>query len=164
MNERQTKSAITDFPLIWRWTSPAHALFSHSELAGLHPCSPVEAARIHDDSRAFDIRDGLDPQYFSGLSAHSANVSTAEGSSWLRAQVPDLAEQVVVSWERDTALQTSWDFFTARWDDFCYPSSDDVLILPDSGSWVLRYHHEEIFYFGSRKLNLGSLSDLTYLP
>jgi hypothetical protein len=46
--------------------------------------------------------------------------------------------------------RTSWEFFTAHWDDFCYPLSDDVLVLPDSGAWVLRYHHEEVFYFGNR--------------
>jgi hypothetical protein len=55
-----------------------------------------------------------------------------------------------VSWDRETALRTSWEFFTAHWDDFCYPLTDDVLIIPDCGSWVLRYHHEEIFYFGDR--------------
>ena len=144
-------SAITDFPLIWRWTSATHALFSDSELAGLHPCWPAEAARIHDDLRLFDLGDGIDQQYFSGVCVQSADVSTAEGCSWLRVQAPNLTEQVAVSWDRGTALYTSWEFFTAHWDDFCYPASDDVLILPDTGRWVLRYHHEEIFYFGNAK-------------
>jgi hypothetical protein len=101
-------SAIADFPLIWRWTSSTHALFSESELAGLHPCSPAEAARIHDASRSFDLRDGLDEQFFSSVRVHSADISVLEGCSWLRAQAPNLSEQVTVSWERDTALRTSW--------------------------------------------------------
>ena len=150
MNESHSMSAIAEFPLIWRWTSATHALFSDSELAGLRPCSPAEAARIHDDSRSFDLRDGLDKRHFSSVRVQSAEISISDGCSWLRAQAPNLAEQVTVSWERDTALRTSWEFFTAHWDDFCYPLSDDVLVLPDCGSWVLRYHHEEIFYFGSR--------------
>jgi hypothetical protein len=53
-----------------------------------------------------------------------------------------------VSWDRETALRAGWEFFTAHWDDFCYPLSDDVLVIPDTGSWVLRYHHEKMFYFG----------------
>jgi len=142
--------ANADFPLIWRWTSPTHALFSESELAGLRPCSPPESARIHDDSRPFDIRDGLDERQFCSVLVQFADVSIAAGCSWLRAQAPNLSEQVTVSWERDMALRTSWEFFTAHWDDFCYPLSDDVLILPDGGGWVLRYHHGKTFYFGNR--------------
>jgi hypothetical protein len=152
MNESHPRSAIAEFPLIWRWTSAAHALFSESELASLHPCSPTEAARIHDDSRYFDLLDGLDKRHFSSVHVRSADISISEGCSWLRAQAPNLAERVTVSWERDTALRTIWEFFTARWDDFCYPLSDNVLVLPDSGTWVLRYHHEEIFYFGDRNI------------
>ena len=151
MNQGHSTSAITDFPLIWRWTRPTHALFSESELAGLHPISPAEAARIHDESHAFDLRDGLNQQYFDSVRVESADVPIPEGCSWLRAQAPNLTEQVTVSWDRDTALRTSWEFFTSHWDDFCYPSSDDVLILPESGSWVLRYHHEAIFFFGRRE-------------
>jgi hypothetical protein len=150
MNENQSMSAIAEFPLIWRWTSAAHASFSESELAGLRPCSRTEAARIHDDSHSFDLRDGLDKRHFINVRVQSADISILDGCSWLRAQAPNLAEQVTVSWERDTALRTGWEFFTGHWDDFCYPLSDDVLVLPDSGRWVLRYHHDEIFYFGDR--------------
>lgn len=143
-------SAIADFPLIWRWTSPTHALFTESELAGLRPCSPTEAARIYDDSRLFDARTGLDPQQFSSVRVQSADLPVPDGCSWLRSQAPNLAEQVTLSWNRETALRTTWEFFTAHWDDFCYPLSDDVLVLPDSGVWALRYYHEETFYFGNR--------------
>jgi hypothetical protein len=141
---------IRDFPLIWRWTTATHALFSESELAGLHPCSAAEAARIHDDSLRFDLADGLDERHFSSVCVQSADISIRDGCSWLRSQAPNLAEQVTISWQRDTALRTDWELFTAHWDDFCYPASDDVLVLPDSGTWVLRYNHEEIFYFGHR--------------
>jgi hypothetical protein len=143
-------SPIAEFPLIWRWTSVSHALFSESELAGLHPCSLAEAASVHDISRSFDLRDGLDTRHCNNVRAQRADISISDGCSWLRAQAPDLSEQVTVSWDRETALSTSWEFFTAHWDDFCYPLSDDVIVLPNSGRWVLRYHHDEIFYFGDR--------------
>lgn len=144
--------AIGDFPLIWRWTSVTHALFSESELAGLHPYSATEAARIYNDSRPFAVGAGLNPQRFSRVLVQSADISIPVGCSWLRAQASNLAEQVTLSWDRETALRTSWEFFTAHWDDFCYPQSDEVLILPASGSWVLLFHHEETFIFGNRKV------------
>lgn len=150
MNESHSPSAIAEFPLIWRWTSATHALFSESELAGLHPCSPGEAARIYDESRAFDTRTGLDPKHFSSVRVQSADISIPDGCSWLRSQAPNITEQVTLSWGCETALRTTWEFFTAHWDDFCYPLSDDVLVLPDSARWALRYYHEETFYFGIR--------------
>lgn len=148
-------ATIADFPLIWRWTSPKHALFSPAELAGLHPCSGAEAAHIYLDSRPFATRLGLDPRWFSSVLVHDADTPVAEGCSWLRGQCADLTEQVTLSWDRGTALRTNWEFFTAQWDDFCYPLSDDVLVLPDSARWVLFYHHAEIFYFGNRNASLG---------
>jgi len=141
---------IADFPLIWRWTSSSHALFSASELAGMHPCSATDAARIYDQSRPFTARAGLDPKKFSSVLVHSAEIPIHEGCAWLRAQSADLAQQVTLSWDRCTALRTSWNFFTAHWDDFCYPLSDEVLILPENARWVLLYHYEEAFYFGNR--------------
>lgn len=144
---------ITDFPLIWRWTSPTHALFSPSELAGLHPCSAVEAARIDDESRHYLLPTGLDPQYFTDVHARSAETSLADGSVWLQAQVKNTTDQVTVLWNSQTALRTSWVFFASHWDDFCYPLSDEVLVLPDDRSWILFYHHEETFFFGYRNVS-----------
>ena len=149
--KNQAMPTISDFPLIWRWTNASHALFSESELEGLHPCSPAEAARFHDVSRSFDTRTGLDQMHFASVLVQSASISTSEGCSWLRSQASHLAEPVTVSWDRETALRTSWEFFTRHWDDFCYPSSDDVLVVPDSGDWALGYYHDESFYFGNRK-------------
>lgn len=141
--------AISDFPLVWRWTSPTHALFTRSELAGLHPCSPAEAARIDEALRPFTLRRGLDPQRFSSVLFHSADIPISDGCAWLRDQYPTLSEQVTVSWDHVTALRTDWGFFTAHWDDFCYPS-DEVVVAPDSARWLLFHLHDERFYFGIR--------------
>jgi hypothetical protein len=145
-------SNIMDFPLIWRWTSPTHALFSASELAALRPCTHAEVARVRDETRVINLREGLDARQFRNVRQQSADISTSEGCKWLRTQAPDLSEQVIVSWDVEMALRAPWEFFTARWDDFCYPASDDVLVIPDTGNWVLRYHHEEIFYFGDDRV------------
>lgn len=77
-------------------------------------------------------------------------LSVTRGSATIRPLNPNLSEQVALSWSRDMSLRTSWEFFTAHWDDFCYPVSDEVLILPDSGGWVLLYQHQETFFFGNR--------------
>jgi hypothetical protein len=117
----------------------------------LEPCASKEAARIYDESRLFDHREGLNESQFDNVRTQSADLSAAEGCDWLRSQSPQLTEKIIVSWDRETALRTDWDLFTSQWDDFCYPATDDLLVLPASAEWILRYHHEEIFYFGVRK-------------
>jgi hypothetical protein len=56
-----------------------------------------------------------------------------------------------VRWDASTAVRTTWDVFTEYWDDFCYPSSDDVEVFPQSGEWLLLYHHWEQFEWGHRR-------------
>ena len=92
----------------------------------------------------------LDPQQFEHIHTQSADVPVADVCSWLPARSSDLTASVTLSWQRDTALRTTWELFTARWDDFCYPSSDDVFVSPESGRWVLLYHHWGQFHFANR--------------
>src|SRR3954451_13209580 len=132
-------SNIHDFPLIWRWTSPSHALFSTAQLALLVPCFEDDAQRLHDNSlRYFSGRAlELDKNTFQVVHSHPADVSTDEGCRWLRDQFGELSARISISWDPQTALETRWDLFTSHWNDFCYPSSDDVFISPIDNSWLL---------------------------
>ncbi len=56
-------------------------------------------------------------------------------------------ERIVVSWSSDIALVTRWDTFLDHWDAFCYPSSDDVTVMPLRGGWALCYYHDELMEF-----------------
>ena len=38
----------------------------------------------------------------------------------------DGSQTVIVHWDNTTAVETTWEVFAHYWDDFCYPSSDDV--------------------------------------
>jgi hypothetical protein len=58
--------------------------------------------------------------------------------------------RVVVSWDRRTALETSWGTFASQWESFCYPGSDDATVCPLDERWVLCYHHWEAFSFSRR--------------
>lgn len=139
---------IHQFPLIWRWTSVNHAEFSSSELAQLLPCQSSESACFWDGANELVTSSGLDKQRFTVVHEHSADVPVDRGCIWLRSLEPNLTIEITVSWDAETALVTNWGFFTSHWDDFCYPLSDDVIVMPSSRAWVLRFHHEEIFYFG----------------
>ncbi|HKV52762.1 MAG TPA: hypothetical protein VJO52_16325 [Gemmatimonadaceae bacterium] len=54
---------------------------------------------------------------------------------------------VIVSWDADTAVITSWPVFVTYWTDFCYASSDDVTIWEPTKPWTLCYYHYEVMRF-----------------
>lgn len=64
----------------------------------------------------------------------------------------DTEQQVIVSWDKDTAVVASWGVFCDYWDDFCYAASDDVSAFPVSFDWVLFYQHGERFVFGQKRV------------
>lgn len=59
-------------------------------------------------------------------------------------------EDLIISWLQDTAVKVPIKIFFKHWDDFCYPSSDDVFISPISKKWILYFMHENYFEFGFR--------------
>lgn len=56
-------------------------------------------------------------------------------------------EKIIVNWGPDSAVITDSATFIKYWDDFCYPSSDDVSIYPEDESWLLQYFHFVVFSF-----------------
>jgi hypothetical protein len=68
----------------------------------------------------------------------------------LLALPPDATTEILASWDARTAVATDWETFVEHWDDFCYPSSDDVTVWPLDRSWTLCYRHFETFQFSSR--------------
>ena len=58
--------------------------------------------------------------------------------------------QVAMSYDRSTALVMSVGILCRYWRDFCYPGSDDIVIYPFDGSWILAYDHEECFVLRRR--------------
>src|SRR5438046_819950 len=108
----------------------------------MQPIEQREARHLFQKSLHFLVRDSLPPREFTTIVRHSADVPTEVGRSWLRDQQPDLSVQMFVSWQQEAAIPTRWEIFTEYWDDFCYPSSDDVLVWPESERRALFYFHE----------------------
>ncbi len=127
---------IQEFPLAWRWTQPSHSVLPPEVLARIRPLSSSEA---RDISRVAVLE--------SAATMHHTTSDSGDVRSWLRTVQSDLQACIYVIWTREWAVQTSWDIFTEYWDDFCYPSSDDVTVRPGTGDWRLVYHHYEQFDF-----------------
>ena len=52
---------------------------------------------------------------------------------------------IFISWSEDLGVETNWKIFSEYWADFCYPSSDDITVMPTTGRWRLMYYHWDQF-------------------
>lgn len=77
-------------------------------------------------------------------SADRIDSRSPDVTAWLTERIPSRTP-VVVSWDAAHAILTDSELFISHWDDFCYPSSDDVSVMPLDGSWVLHFWHWQQF-------------------
>jgi hypothetical protein len=135
--------SLDDFPLRWRFERDRRGL-STDDLSRVRPLSAAAAATV--DRCATDA---CDEGWTSRLTFRSDDAPSVVLDR-LRELPPAATETVLISWDARTAAVTDWELFVAHWDDFCYPASDDVTVLPAGGEWVLCYHHYEVFQFRQR--------------
>jgi hypothetical protein len=135
--------SIDSFPLRWRWTQPSHAVLPPDVLATICPLPPAEADTLTGRAQAI---------WALPAGTETRHVDAAEGDDmgvrcWLESLGIDTDAVVVIYWDDGLAVRTIWKTFTAFWGDFCYPASDDVVVMPDHDSWALCYGHEEWLAF-----------------
>ena len=129
---------LSTFPLSWRWTESNHARLPSDVLPRIRPLQPESARAAWAAIRA--PRDLPEPGEV--LDASGDPIAIAEKLAKLLA--PRAAE-VRLFWNPMTALRTDTAIFCRYWDDFCYPSSDDVVICSDDDIVIARYEHDERF-------------------
>jgi hypothetical protein len=134
---------MEEFELAWRWTQSTHALLPPDVLATIRPFAPSRAAEL--DGQAGALAE-VPPE--ANAVSFRAPWDAAEDIR-LRLQRLGIEDQtpIVVSWDQRAAVATVWGTFVGYWDDFCYPSSDDVTVWPEGNGWILCYRHDELFDF-----------------
>jgi hypothetical protein len=99
-------------------------------------------------SNAFHDSDGLDTQKFACAQIKTFGIERQHVTDWLITQYDNKETRVILSWQPNVAVSTTWGIFARYWDEFCYPRADDLDIWSDAQSWVLLYHHDEFMQFG----------------
>ena len=144
---------LDEFPLKWRWTDSRWNKLPDEALNAIQPLSESKARELCQYSNGFTDHSGLIESIFDRVSRIDTPDDSPTIRQWLIACSPDLNQKVVVSWDNDLAALVKWEVFCEYWDDFCYPSSDDVAVFPLSGEWMLCYSHDEYFMFGERRVS-----------
>jgi hypothetical protein len=68
-------------------------------------------------------------------------------SQWLKDRVPEYEADILLLWDQDTGALVPRRIFIARWDDFWYPSSDDLGVVGNVGQWRIEMYHHGMFDF-----------------
>lgn len=139
---------LASFPLKWRWTDARWNKLPDVALDCIQPLSEQKASELHNYSLTFLSQYGLADFLFASTVEFAGLIEANEVCVWLRNLVLDATQEVLVSWSESWAVLVNWQVFCDYWDDFCYPASDDVVVLPVTGNWLLFYSHEEYFVFG----------------
>ncbi|WP_306639816.1 hypothetical protein [Sanyastnella coralliicola] len=137
---------LEDFELNWRWKESHSSTILATEKAQIKPVSEKESERLNEMIAYFENEDNLRTA-FHQTGWFSAKCDSDEDSSNFRNKLRSILEayneDVIVTWNRSTTLKTSKEIFIKYWDDFCYPSSDDITVISEETNWVLFYRHFE---------------------
>jgi hypothetical protein len=135
--DSKDKTDIKSFPLFWRWDQNSGSDLSDEEVTLIEPLPK---------SKAFELHEKLMLE-FKKLPERSRNLISSESpevNKWLSESLSD-DKFVFLSWDDSTAIRLPSSLFVIRNDDFCYPSSDDIFIYPESERYLLQFHHSEVF-------------------
>ena len=145
---------LEDFELNWRWEKTHNPIISDLEKAQIEPVSEIESKRLNKVIDYFEIDDNLRENYIETdwLSASCENDEKIESfRNSLSTVLESWNENVIVTWDRTTTLKTTKELFLKYWDDFCYPSSDDVIIISEETNWIMFYNHIEVAKIWTKK-------------
>jgi len=153
-----TYRSFDEFPLKWRFTDPKHVLLSDEHLAQVRPLDEKSSRKLW----SFILESNLhasDPfleDFFQSVESISIPNSTgdyAEEDSrvrkWLYRCALPFDKRVLLSWQPELAVETTWKMLVKYWSDFYYPVSDDLTVFDESLQWALLFHHNEKVFFGT---------------
>lgn len=139
-----------DFELSWRWDNIHNPDISLDEKRQIKPLSVQESKRINKVINFFEsesnLRNTFEPTDWIRASSETKN-SIDKFANEFQQLTHDFNENLFISWNRSTCIYTTKEIFIKFWDDFCYPSSDDITIISELTNWVYFYNHIEVGRF-----------------
>ena len=143
------KISIKDFTLNWRWTDPKYNQFSNDELKKIIPLDTTIATEYYNEGISFLEKNSFTPakdrfHKFENIQA----TQFKEVQKWLNSKIT--IDEIILSWDSNTAIIVNTNLFIEKWDDFCYPSSDDIVILLKTQNSIILYQHSEVFCYAEQ--------------
>jgi hypothetical protein len=139
-------AALTDFPLLSRWTQETHVKLGPDELASIRPIRPERTSAIWQRGARVPVVP----------TSAEARVVVEEGtdplaiSRWLEDRLPRNETDLLLLWDEKTAALVPRRLFVDRWDDFWHRSADDLTVVGTVAVWRLEMYRYGTFEFFQR--------------
>ena len=142
------------FNLFWRWDSAHNPTMLTEEREQIKMFSEIESKRLNKVINYYESESNLRKSFESSdwfLSSSETELKKKKFADNFRQLTQNHDENLFISWNRRTCVYTTKEIFIKYWDDFCYPSSDDVTIISELTNWIYFYNHIEVGIFWERK-------------
>lgn len=150
-----TPIPMEQFALKWRFTDPRYRVLPPIHLEQVKPLSSESSQRLWDQTLPLHKGLPFTAGFFDVVESISLNntESSADRSvrKWLFNRGVPFKSSVYLSYQPDVAIATTWKMVVKYWDDFWYPSSDDLIVVDDSFAWTLFFWHESEAFFGDNR-------------
>ena len=148
---------IDQFPLKWRFTDPKYRVLPTIHLAQVKPLASADARRLWDLISKSDLHKDIPftEGYFRDVDSttigdsHGNNVEDNRVRKWLYERRIPFRQRVLLSYQPEWAIETTWKMLIKYWTDFYYPISDDLTVIDGTFNWALLFFHEHEVFFGS---------------
>lgn len=145
---------LSHFNKNWRWEKSHNSTISSFEKALINPVSESESKRLNKVIKFFENENNLKKE-FNETEWMNVGTESIEKIDFYRKKFNSILrpwnENIIITWNRKETLTTTKEIFLKYWDDFCYPSSDDVIIISIETNWVMFYNHIEVAKIWTRK-------------
>jgi hypothetical protein len=144
-----SKNAIDlkEFQLGWRWDKSHNNEISLEEKKLITALNSLESKRLYNAIQHYSSSTYLRENFSEStwLSANSESSKHVQKfKEILHKNLFQWNENLIISWDRSTAIQTTKEMFIKYWDDFLYPSSDNAIIISEELNWIIEYNHIEV--------------------
>lgn len=145
--------SLETFELGWRFDKIHNSEITPEEKKLILALSSTESKRVNKIIDYYENPTNRAEKYTetNWFSAHS---ETMEKEERFRKKIENYlmpyTNNLIISWNRKTVLQTSKSIFQKYLTDFLYPGSDDVTIVSVDLNWILFYHHTEVANFWTK--------------
>lgn len=130
----------------WRWSDPKFDSLSPSVLGTIQTVATSASARLHPRLQQLEAWAREKPDRV----IPTAQLDDESVARTLQELPIHADETQLISWGASDAVLMPWRTFVHHWSSFCYPSSDDLVVVARSGRGVLSYHHAEYFSWRAR--------------
>ena len=141
---------LDSFSLAWRWIGPDCQELPEDALSTIRCLDEQSARNLSPLLKKANPAPGAISKDYVTAARVSTSSRPALVTTWLHDRMVADDVVVAVSWDDVTAVVLPWRTFAAHWQAFCYPSSDDVTVIPADEAWLLVYAHYEEMLFATR--------------